>query len=263
MSRQINILTKQTKKMNNIPQQGFYFDGKNGRHDYFYDGKRMTGCTTILNVIAKPFLIQWAANMAVDYVIEKCKNAPDEMTMRLHIAEWLIEARTAHRRKKEKAGDWGTEMHLWVENCINSIIEGKEPLELPKDEKQIECAKNFSKWITDNKVKFIASERIIYSKNLFLGGIVDIICEIGGETWLADIKTSSGIYKEAWIQMAGYAIMLKEMGFDRPIKGFIVLNLRKNGVFEEKRSINNEDFEEMFKACLTIYRISEKIEKTI
>ena len=38
-------------------------------HYYELDGKRMYGITTILGVIAKPALIQWAANMAVEYVM--------------------------------------------------------------------------------------------------------------------------------------------------------------------------------------------------
>ena len=37
----------------------FVFDEK--EHAYFLNGKPMMGCTTVLSVIAKPALIQWAA----------------------------------------------------------------------------------------------------------------------------------------------------------------------------------------------------------
>ena len=41
----------------------FVFDEK--EHAYFLNGKPMLGCTSVLGVIAKPALIQWAANEAV------------------------------------------------------------------------------------------------------------------------------------------------------------------------------------------------------
>ena len=65
MKEQLKI-TKMTDKMNNIPETGFYFDEE--KHRYYLDGKQMTGVTTILGVLAKPALIQWAANMAIDSV---------------------------------------------------------------------------------------------------------------------------------------------------------------------------------------------------
>ena len=37
---------------------------KDSNHSYTLDGKRLTGVTTILGVIAKPALIGWAARMA-------------------------------------------------------------------------------------------------------------------------------------------------------------------------------------------------------
>ena len=230
-------------------------------HEINIDGewKVLTGCTTILQVLNKPALIQWSANMAVEYVKEKWEDGLtfDEL---LNILE---EAKSAHRKKKEKAGDWGTEMHAWVESCINSKINNTEQPGLPTDKFQEVNANNFIKWAEDNKVKFIATERKVFSEKHFLGGIVDIICEIDGEVWLADIKTSSGIYFEAFWQMAGYQIMLEEMGFDKPIKGYIVLNLKKNGGFEEKRSISNEENKEGFLSCVKIYRIQEKIKNQI
>ena len=251
-----------------ITTNEYRFNEARHLHQLLVDGKwkNLTGCTTILGVLAKPALIQWAANMACDHIRD---NAPREVLE--HLSEFkqyivsedlLKEARTAHARRKEKAGDWGTEMHAWVELFINAVMEKSTTL-MPPDLKQIECAEHFMKWMTDNNVKFIASERAVYSKNLFLGGIVDIICEIDGECWLADIKTGSGIYYEAFWQMAGYQIMLEEMGFDKPIKGHIVLNLKKDGTFEEKRSISTDDCKKGFLACVDIYRIQEKIKNQI
>lgn len=36
-------------------------------HQHLWDGKRMTGVTTILGVIAKPALLSWAVGLCADY----------------------------------------------------------------------------------------------------------------------------------------------------------------------------------------------------
>jgi hypothetical protein len=56
-------------------KEGFVFDEK--KHLYFYDGKPMTGCTTILGVLAKPALIPWAAKMAVEYIAQHGTSTPE------------------------------------------------------------------------------------------------------------------------------------------------------------------------------------------
>lgn len=235
-----------------IETNEYRFNEARHLHQLLVEGewKNLTGCTTILGILAKPALISWAANMAVDYIIEN-GSSPEQLEL----------ARKAHTRKKEKAGNWGTVMHEWVEKYINGEVD--ESMTDLKDPMHQTGATNFIRWAKDNKVKFIESERNVYSKSLFLGGIVDIICEIDGEVWIADIKTGSGIYFEAFWQMAGYQIMLEEMGFEKPIKGHIVLNLKKDGSFEERRSVSMDECKKGFLACVDIYRIQEKIKNQI
>ena len=91
---------------------------------YTLDGQRMTGVTTVLSVIAKPALIGWAANMAVDYVKDYIKVHPDvrgqdQLDKLLVVVE---EARTAHTKAKEKAGDVGTLAHKKIEVWIKEQI---------------------------------------------------------------------------------------------------------------------------------------------
>lgn len=233
----------------------YQFDQK--KHLHTLDGKPLTGCTTVLSVIAKPALIQWAANMAVESIkgeIYDCSLVPPR-----EILDGIFErARSAHRQKKETAGDWGTAVHAAVETWIK---ENKLPIDL--DENGLKVFDLFRNWSASNKVTFFESEMHIYSEKHWLGGIVDLVLDIGGQTWIADIKTSSGIYEEAFFQMAGYHLMLEEMGLYPNITGYIVLNLKKDGTFEEKRSISNEDNREAFLAALKLYRVKEKIKKQI
>ena len=92
---------------------------------------------------------------------------------------------------------------------------------------------------------------------------MDLVFEIDGEIYIGDIKTGSGIYPEHFAQCAGYELMLKEMGYGKEIKGHIILNLKKDGTFQEKRSVSTEDAKNFFLACVQCYRLSEKFNNQV
>jgi hypothetical protein len=245
------------------PKDEYRFSEKGHRHELLVDDewKSLTGCTTILGVIAKPMLIQWSANMAVEYINENL--SLNIFSDPVRFQELLKEAKTAHRRKKEEAGQKGTDIHSEVEKLVASVIGAWGGI-IDKDTKsEFPQVQHFINWAVENKVKFLETEKGLYSKSLFLGGIVDLLFEIEGEVWVGDIKTGSGIYPEHFAQMAGYELMLKEMGFDREIKGHIVLNLKKDGTFQEKRSVSTEDAKNFFLACVSVYRLQEKFNNQI
>lgn len=231
-------------------------------HELLVDGewRKLTGCTTVLSVIAKPFLIQWAANQAVEYIKEKW--GTNGLTAE-QLFEVLEEARKAHCRKKEEAGQKGTDIHAIIEELIKNAIKDNKGLiagHNPNEEKQVS---HFVEWAINNKIKFLDSELGVYSEKLWLGGIVDFVCSINGEVWVGDIKTGNGIYPEHFAQTSAYQMMLSEMNLYPNIKGHLILNLRKDGTFEEKRSVSNEDFRKFFLAALDIYRVQQKIKGQI
>ena len=232
------------------------FNSKN--HHYTLDDKPITGVTTILNMIAKPALINWAANMAVDYIDAKLPVKRDKNILQVDADDFksiLEQARKAHCQKRDKAGDIGTFVHKQIEKWINKEPTDKMTLQAQK------MFRNFTNWATENKVKFLASERQVYSEKYFFAGTYDFLCEIDGKTWLGDIKTSSGIYPEMFFQCAGYQICEEEMG-KRKIDGHIILNLKKDGTFKEKRSISNNDNKKAFLSALNLYRVINKVKNT-
>ena len=243
--------------MNN-PNLKYEFDREN--HVHLLDGKPLTGCTTILGVLAKPALIPWAANQVVKYIEEHCDKEHDYY--KVHPEE-LEEARKAHSKRKTDAGTYGTDTHELISQIIKEAIEKNSGYvtDATSSEKSVS---NFITWAKDNKVKFLESERNIYSEPLWIGGIVDFVCEIEGKVWIGDIKTSaSGIWPENFWQCAGYHLMLKDMGLYPKIKGYLILNLKESGEVLEKRSISNADSIKAFKACLDIYRVREKIKSQV
>jgi len=220
----------------------FEFDEKT--HKYFLDDKPLTGVTTILSVIAKPFLIPWASKMATEYIKD---NLQDALNGNVSWDSLLEDARKAHAQKRDKAGDIGTLAHKWIENYIrgeiNPITDDIKPM-----------IDNFLEWEKANNPTYLETELRVYSEKYWYAGTLDLMMEIDGEVWLGDIKTGSGIYPEHFLQCAGYQIALQEMGQYPDIKGHIIINLQKNGKIETARSISFEKDIETFLAALTIYR---------
>lgn len=228
-------------------------------HIHTWDGKPLMGVTTVLSVISKPALIQWSANMACDFIkdAQVWKLVPDTPPMimigREELDDLIKEARSAHRIKKEKAGDWGTQVHEAIESWIKA---GVSPTEnILTQENQLKAFTNFEEWAKSNNVKFIESEKYLWSTKMWTGGIVDLVFEMDGKKYIGDIKTSSGIYNEAFFQMGAYHLMLEEMGEGDDIEGYIVINLKKDGKMDLKMATDMQLNKDAFKHALGLHKI--------
>jgi hypothetical protein len=238
-----------------MPQTGFVFNEE--AHVYVLDGKPLTGVTTILGVIAKPALIQWSADMACNYVREKTIDIQFGFSIQA-LETILTEARLAHRKKKESAGTIGTEAHKQIEN----FIKGKPFDEMTDQVKSM--VDQFIAWAKEHNVKFLESEKRLFSKEHWYAGTVDFVAEIDGKVWIGDIKTSSGIYPEYFFQTAGYQLALQENGEYPEIEGHVIVNIKKDGSkFEIEKSYGYQQSVEAFKAALTIYRAQEALKTTL
>lgn len=228
----------------------YKFDEK--RHIHLLDGKPLCGVTTVLAVISKPQLIQWSANMAVQYLNDNAKMIyEDEIVITKKVLE---KAKTAHRTKKEKAGTWGTEVHNAIEDWIKyekePKLEGTQKIVFDK----------FKEWAKENKVEFLESEKHVWSREHWIGGIVDLVFRMDGKKYIGDVKTGSGIYNEAFFQMGAYDLCLQEMCEHKDIEGYIVINLKKDGVMDLKRADNMDINREAFRHALGLYKIINSLE---
>lgn len=224
-------------------------------HAYFADAegtKAYNGVTTILRVINKPALIQWSANCAVDYIEE---HGGVGGTVALEVTpEVLKEARVAHRKKKEEAGVAGTDVHSMIEVVIKNAIELSEGFITIDNSGLNNQVDLFIQWAKDNKVKFLASELRLYSQTSWFAGTCDFVCEIGGKLYTGDIKTSSAIYAENFIQASAYASALTEMGLYKDFGGVIIVNLPKKGGLKVEENYDLEGNFNAFKACLILHK---------
>lgn len=231
----------------------FQFDPKT--HRYYINGKKATGVTTILGVIAKPQLISWASNQACDYLLDVVKNKDHGEDPAQFLLDEIENARKAYAKKRDKAADAGTAVHAEVEEAINCLMNG---IDWGTDNKQVQ---HFLDWVKKHDVKFLGSEEQVYSEKLFVAGTYDFACEIDGRKYLGDIKTSNALYPEYFYQCAAYRMMAEEMG-QTDFKGSILVNIKRDGSFNEDEDViiseSYEDEKEAFLSALKLYRITNQ-----
>lgn len=265
-----------------IPEKGFYFEPV--KHKYYLDGKLMTGTTTCLGVLAKPALIQWAANLgtaaayqlsatleparlqALVAAIEAAEkkfgkiNAQACYAIEAEFPEFK-EARLAHNKKKEAAGQHGTDTHLLVETYVNKCLDTNEGK--PLDDFDVpEICQPFVKWSLENVEKFLYSERPMHDPVMFFAGTADFgYVGKDGRRYVGDFKTSSGIYGiDYWLQVAAYRYLAECEG-DAPYDGMTVVRIGKDdGKFEAHSLYEYESYKDVFLSCVRIYRQQQQHE---
>ncbi len=216
------------------------------KHIYTVDGRRIEGVTGVTGVINKPALMYWAVNMAVLYLKKVWK--PGKSYDEIQIKKILDGAKLAHRAKKTEAGDIGTLVHESIETYIKT---GKiTKLIHPKAK---ECFKQFLGWAKGNKVKFIESERKIYSKKYGYAGTMDFYCQIGDKRFVGDTKTSTAIYDEMWLQTSAYQEAYTEETGVRT-DGQVIVRVGKDGSLEVRENYDYDKNFPAFAGALVLYR---------
>ena len=72
-------------------------------------------------------------------------------------------------------------------------------------------ALQLSEWQESSQFVFIASERLVFSREHGYAGTTDLIGTLNGRLALLDIKTGRGVYPEYKLQLAAYAVAWGEM----------------------------------------------------
>lgn len=217
------------------------------KHHYIVDGETYTGCTSALGVIAKPALTFWAAKMASEYVDKNLPlNTPIDEIAKKRLTEG---AKAAHRNFLKDAADIGTLFHSWAE----AYIKGSQPV-MPTNPMFKKAVENFLKWVGDNNVKFIASEQKVVSKKYKFCGTFDFLATVDGKIVLGDLKTSSGIYNEQYLQVSAYKGAYLEEFPDKVVDHTLIVRCGKKGDFEVKEMNNFEKNYKAFLAALTLHK---------
>jgi len=164
-------------------------------HRYKVNEKATSGSVTgIIGMYDKSgALLPWATELSVNYLRDKFLEKKELFE------EDFLEAEEQHTKKKVEASNIGTEVHDWIE----AYIKDEKPAMPESKEAQIGVSA-FLDWVAENKVKFISSERAVYSRKHDYIGKMDIEAKVNGKLSLIDIKTSNGIYNTYNMQTAAY-----------------------------------------------------------
>ena len=211
---EIQELYKGTIKLKFIDSNHSYWVSKKEKSGWT-DFERISGVTTFIGIKDKSAPMKyWVARIMHNF----CAAILQER----EITKFdLKEAKELHTKRLQEASNIGTKIHDW----ISEYLLGKEP-SMPQETVVLQGANAFLDWQKENKLKFIASEIALYSKEHGFCGKLDAVAKQGKKTYLIDFKTSNGIYNEVMLQTAAYAHAHEEMGLGK-IDGRFELRLEK------------------------------------
>lgn len=181
-------------------------EDKPNRHMYFIEGKRKTGVTTALGIKDKSAaLMSWLRDETVKAALAYPKD--------IYTVSDLVRFLYANEYTVAKAADVGSRVHEWIEGYIKHRLKlkGYEKMpEMPEDPAVQVGANSFLAWEAEHKVKFLWSEKVVYSKKHDYIGTADFAAKVDGDLCLCDIKTGNGMYNSVRAQTAAYAMAVTE-----------------------------------------------------
>lgn len=161
-------------------------------HSYQLDGKRIPGVTTALNALAKPALINWAANMAANYAVDNW----DDLAA-VTPSTRLARISKAHRTRNQAAMVRGTRIHTFGAALLDGY-----PQDVPDELAGPVTA--YARFLDTWQLRPLHTELPVCHTEWLYAGTLDAIAispKLG--TVLFDIKTGN-VYRETALQLAAY-----------------------------------------------------------
>lgn len=199
------------------------------------DGKTVPGTTTILGVLAKPYLIQWANKMGLQG-IDTTKYV-DALARIGTLAHYLVECH----------------------------IRGIEPDLSTYSQEEINLAENsflsFLEWEKGKDIQYLDNEIQLVSEQYKYGGTIDCYAVINGKHNLIDFKTSRQIYSEHIIQLSAYKQLLEENGFPVDEVRILRIGRSEDDGFDEKVVKDVSNHWKLFLSLLDVYKYHKIINR--
>jgi len=227
------------------------FEEEDNENHHFYDsqGNKILSVTQITGIIDKSQgLMGWVAKLIGEYLRQEKAKGNNILT-----DELIDTALREYRRVQKEAKDVGKEIHHW----ISEWILGKNP-PMPENIQVVNGITAFLKFQKENGLKWVDSERPVYSKKWNYAGFLDAIAQKGKDRILIDFKSSNGIYPEMMFQIMGYKIAWEEETNKTIHKAMILRFGKETGEFETKEfKIDKEDE----KAFLGLLAAAKKLQQ--
>jgi hypothetical protein len=228
---------------------------ENGRHYYETPAGVLPSSTTILGILAKPALVNWAVKTTIGFLAEKLDDIKSgKITLSEENASSILyEAKRRHRDIKEESADIGSLVHEIIEFSLN----GNDTSKLI-NEKTEKPFNGFLEWKSKRKFSLVGSEMVVWSR-LGYAGTLDCAAYLDGKLYIIDFKTSNAIYSEYVMQVASYIKAYEENTGDI-VEGSGILRLDKVTGMPEWVEFTKEEIElafKKFKCLLEYYKLSD------
>ena len=232
--------------------------------------------TTVVKVIDKSqILINWAVKLTVEKLLSSISFPIDEQ----EFVKKVLLAKKAHRERLEDAGNVGTRSHDWIEWYIRQTLSSAKDQvsylsDLDQDQSYDDriksCCSAAVGWMLKHDVRWVSTERKIYSREYMYAGTLDGIAivsscdnreccphEFKDRLSLIDWKTSNQLYQEYLFQTAAYQHAYQEETGDSIVDRWIIRLGKEDGSFEPWHL--EGDFEEDFKTFLSCLNLTNSL----
>ena len=160
---------------------------------YDINDQQYPSVTTILDILDKPALKQWAVNSACDYFL---RQYPDD-----GIDSAISGARTEWKNISNDAMNIGSEIHDLIEKYIK---DGRDAVGELKPEVENGFLA-FLDWEQENIEEWTESERTVFDPIACYAGTLDACAKLkNGKYYVIDFKSSKGFYSGYDMQIAAY-----------------------------------------------------------
>ena len=221
----------------------------------------MTSCSTISGMYMKNDMYSAGRRSGFDAVfgayIDEIDPATNEKKRTLKEGGTIVRHRTQERdlmklrkaaeevpSKSSIARDFGNRVHNELEALLGADKRGEEYFIDPDLE---ESTYNITEWLASHEYNVLDLEVTVYHPTLLYAGKIDCVAERGGNITLFDWKTG-GLYENAQVQLAGYAMAYKELTGIQPTAAWVLRSNRE--IFEAARVNSLETASIAFKSLL-------------
>lgn len=237
-------------------------DTSKGRWYTTPDGVNYPSVTSILSVIGKPALLNWAAKVEREMVVQVSSQLYEDMHSKpkMTAVNWKLTLNTmlgkakAASKELAKAGEIGSQVHALVEWTLTGEL-GLDAGPAPAITAAAQSAFSaWQKWRETVHLKPVMIEQTVWSRKHGFAGTLDLLAEVNGELAVVDWKTGKAVYSEAHLQNAAYRHAIREMGHGTPVKGYII-RLPKNETDPQFEAVEAEPEEESFRIFLSTFEL--------
>lgn len=143
---------------------------------------------------------------------------------------WLKQVGLNASQILKEAGEIGSNVHA----AIDQFVKQGELYYLDSNQREIfkweewELICRAMEFFARYKPEIIVHEFSFASDELGYGGTIDMVCNIGNETWLIDYKSGNAVYDSHFLQLAAYAKAWELLNPQHKIQKTGILHLKAN-----------------------------------